>query len=163
MILGRHFSAAEQDRNERVVVLNESLWPKVWSRSWHHRSQHSIKHDELHGRRRCPSASGSSCMGRSLDATLIDRADAAADATIPTARSGRSPEAWYDAGVAQAQMTSIAGRLASDDSLTNRDTSATVISLQDQMTSQVRPALLVAWLAVSLVLMVACANELTSC
>jgi putative ABC transport system permease protein len=50
-----------------------------------------------------------------------------------------------DAGVAQAQMTSIAGRL-------------TVISLQYHMTAPVRPALLVAWLAVSLVLMVACAN-----
>ena len=159
MILGRYFSAAEQDSEQRVVVLNESLGarkfgadPGIIGRSIRLSTMSFMVVGVVHQRQALPVWADLWMPLSLIEPMLQQTRQFRPLEVVARLRPG------IDGGVAQAQMASIAGRLASDHSATNRDTSATVISLQDQMTAQVRPALLVAWLAVSLVLMVACAN-----
>lgn len=59
---------------------------------------------------------------------------------------------------AQTEMRDVAGRLAQEYPQTNREMSATVVRISEQMLGGVRPALLVLLGAVALVLLIACAN-----
>ena len=59
---------------------------------------------------------------------------------------------------AQADMSAVAAQLAQEYPQTNREMSATVISLSEQMLGRVRPALLILLGAVAFVLLIACAN-----
>jgi putative ABC transport system permease protein len=61
-------------------------------------------------------------------------------------------------GAARAEMNVIAGRLAAEFPQFNRDWGINVVPLQEQMTGHARPILLVLLGAVSLVLLIACAN-----
>jgi putative ABC transport system permease protein len=59
---------------------------------------------------------------------------------------------------AQAEMDAIAARLAGEHPKTNKDWGASVISLQEQVTGEVGPSLLILLGTVGLVLLIACAN-----
>jgi len=59
---------------------------------------------------------------------------------------------------AQAEMQAIAGQLAQAYPATNRTVGATVVPLAEQVSGSVRPALLVVWTAVGLILLIACVN-----
>lgn len=59
---------------------------------------------------------------------------------------------------AQAEMQAIAGTLSRAYPDTNRTVGAVVVPLAERITGDIRPALLIAWAAVSLVLLLACAN-----
>jgi predicted permease len=59
---------------------------------------------------------------------------------------------------AQAEMTAIAANLAGQHPATDHNVGAHVVPLLAQVTSSVRPALLIVWMAVGLVLLVACVN-----
>ncbi|HXA05199.1 MAG TPA: ABC transporter permease [Bryobacteraceae bacterium] len=59
---------------------------------------------------------------------------------------------------AQAEMQGIARRLARDYPATNRTEGAVVVPLAEQLSGSVRPALLVVWTAVGLILLIACVN-----
>jgi putative ABC transport system permease protein len=59
---------------------------------------------------------------------------------------------------AQAEMQSIAARLAQAYPATNRTVGAAVVPLAEQVSASVRPALLVVWTAVGLILLIACVN-----
>ncbi len=59
---------------------------------------------------------------------------------------------------AQAEMQGIARRLARDYPATNRTEGAAVVPLAEQLSGSVRPALLVVWTAVGLILLIACVN-----
>jgi putative ABC transport system permease protein len=119
-------------------------------------------------------------IGRSV--TINDRVRAVVGVTSPDFRSvGERPDAWIPmdldpnwrgrfltvlgrlrAGTsvdqAQGEMTAIARRLADELPQFNRHRSARVVPLHEQVTSNVRPALLVLFGAVGLLLLIACAN-----
>ena len=59
---------------------------------------------------------------------------------------------------AQAEMQSIAHRLAEAHPATNKIVGAAVIPLADQLSGSVRPALFIVWAAVGLILLIACVN-----
>lgn len=59
---------------------------------------------------------------------------------------------------AQAEMTTIAARLAAQYPDTNKDRGVTLVRMQDDLVERVRPSLLVLWGAVGFVLLLACAN-----
>jgi predicted permease len=59
---------------------------------------------------------------------------------------------------AQAEMQSIARQLAQIYPATNRTVGAAVVPLAEQVSGSVRPALLVVWTAVGLILLIACVN-----
>ncbi|MBZ5595562.1 MAG: ADOP family duplicated permease [Acidobacteriia bacterium] len=58
----------------------------------------------------------------------------------------------------QAEMQAIAQRLAQAHPATNRTVGAAVVQLAEQVSGSVRPALLVVWTAVGLILLIACVN-----
>jgi predicted permease len=59
---------------------------------------------------------------------------------------------------AQAEMQGIAQRLAQTYPATNRTVGAAVVPLAEQVSGSVRPALLVVWTSVGLILLIACVN-----
>ncbi|HYI96544.1 MAG TPA: ADOP family duplicated permease [Bryobacteraceae bacterium] len=159
MILGRSFSATEQDRKQRVIVLNEALLRRKFA-SDPGIIGHSIRLGAMSftvvgvvAQRQAFPVWADLWMPLSLIESMLQQSRQFRPLEI-VARLRRD----HDTSAAQAQMITIANRIASDHPGTNRDTSASVISLHDQMTAPLRPALLAAWLTVSLVLMVACAN-----
>lgn len=58
----------------------------------------------------------------------------------------------------QTEMTALSGRIAQENSQSNKDWSAVVVSLRDQLVGNFRKALMVLFGAVGLVLLIACAN-----
>jgi putative ABC transport system permease protein len=59
---------------------------------------------------------------------------------------------------AQAEMSALSNRIAQENPQSNKDWSAAVVSLRDQLVGDFRLALLVLFVAVGLVLLIACAN-----
>jgi predicted permease len=59
---------------------------------------------------------------------------------------------------AQSEMTALSANLARQYPATGKSIGAFVIPLLNQVTSSIRPALLIVWMAVGLILLVACAN-----
>jgi predicted permease len=67
-------------------------------------------------------------------------------------------KAGVTAGQAQSEIQALAGRASAEHPDTNATTGAYVIPLAEETTRAVRPPLLLAWAAVGLVLLMACAN-----
>ncbi len=159
-IVGRNFSDAEERAKRQVAVISESLWrrkfaadPAIAGKQIQHRQA------VVHRRRRCVAAASFSRVGRFLDAALADGTRSSGSPQIPSARSGGAPEARRDGG-AGAERNSIhrSHNLAQAYPDTNATVGAYVIPLAREMTRDVRPSLLLAWAAVGLVLLMACAN-----
>jgi predicted permease len=156
---GRAFSIAEEARQAPVVLLSESLWRRKFSAD--------------------PSIIGSTIRLERLAFTVIGivpRRQAYptwTDVWMPL--SFLEPQlkdirryhpleviARLKPGVtveqAQAEMQVIAGSLAKTYPETNNTVGAAVLPLSSSITGEIRPALLISWAAVSLVLLLACAN-----
>jgi predicted permease len=159
MIAGRAFSAGEERRKERVVVLSESLWRRRFGAD--------------------PSVPGRSIRLSQVSFTVVgvvsqhQAVPAWAEVWMPLSHlepmvqqerrfhplevvARLRPDA--SVGSAQAEMTALARRLAATYPATNRELGAVVVPLLDQITAPVRPALMTAWAAAALVLLVVCAN-----
>jgi predicted permease len=158
-LLGRTYTAEEEASKAPVVVLNETLWRRKYG------SDPSIIGRKIRlvdwpvtvigivGARQAQPSWGEVWMPLSfLDTALTESRRFRPLEVIARLKPGVTLEQ------AQAQMTGIAGNLARSFPETNGRTGASVLPLTSWMTGPVRPSLLMAWTAVSLVLLVACAN-----
>src|SRR5579864_4198558 len=158
-IVGRIILPSENKRRERVALISESLWRRKFGRD------RSIvgKAVRLDGgeftivgiipRRQAFPVWADLWMPISLLEPDLETARRFHPLeVIARVRSGVSAES------AQAEMQSIARRLAQAYPVTNRTVGAAVVPLAEQVSGSVRPALLVVWTAVGLILLIACVN-----
>ena len=164
--LGREFTGQEEQRgNHRVAILSHGLWQRRFNSD-----------PEIVGRRIELNGEGFAVVGVMPEGfeppQFGGRDEAKPDIWVPFApdlsqwgRDGRSVDAAVarlKPGVAPAQaraeMESIAGQLQQQYPRTNKNAGVRLASLQEQLVGRARPALLVLFAAVGLVLLIACAN-----
>lgn len=158
-IVGRSILPSENKRREHVALISESLWRRKFS------ADRSIvgKAIRLDGgeftvvgiipRRQAFPVWADLWMPISLLAPELETARRFHPLeVIARVRSGVSAES------AQAEMQGIARRLAQAYPATNGTVGAAVVPLSEQVSGSVRPALLVVWTAVGLILLIACVN-----
>ncbi len=160
-VIGRSFMAEEdQPGAERVVVLSHSLWQRLFGST----TDISGKTVSLNSEKytvigvmpagfKLPIISNSE-LWSPLGPTLNPSCQRGCYVLRVMGRM--QPEVTL-AG-AQAEMIAIAGRLAEQFPDTNRNVSATIVSLHEQTVGPMRPAMLTLLVAVGLVLLIACAN-----
>ena len=160
-LLGRAFTESEdQPGAERVVVLSHSLWQRYFNSN--------------------PDIAGTTVSLSGQNYTVIGVMPAGFKLPIipnselwstlrPTLNPGCQRGCYVlrvmgrlKPGVtvagAQAEMVTIAGRLAEQFPETNQNVSATIVSLHEQTVASLRPAVLLLLVAVGFVLLIACAN-----
>jgi predicted permease len=158
-LLGRGFTSEDENNKRTVALVSEDLWRRKFGSD--------------------PNALGKSIRLETLSVTLIGvvpRAQAFpawADIWMPF--SLLEPELQnrrkyhplevvgrLKAGVSESQalaeIQSIAKRSAEELPATNKNMGAYIVPLARQLTDEVRPALLLVWAAVGLVLLIACCN-----
>jgi putative ABC transport system permease protein len=164
--LGRDFAQAEEQRgNHRVAILSHALW----QRRFNSNPKIVDQKIELNGE-------GFLVVGVMPETfeppQFSGRDEAQPDIWVPFApdlsqwtRDGRSVDAAVarlkptaTVAEARAEMESIAAQLRQQYPKTNRNADVRLASLQEQLVGRARPALLVFFAAVGLVLLIACAN-----
>ncbi|MGP0072880.1 MAG: ABC transporter permease [Bryobacteraceae bacterium] len=158
-IEGRNFSAAEEHAKQHVVVISENLWRRKFA------ADPAIAGKQV----RLDKESFTVLGVVSQRQVFPEWADfwfplSLMEPDLQNARKYHPLEvvARLKPGVtveqAQTEIQAIARRLAQADPATNATVGAYVIPLSLEMTRDVRPSLLLAWSAVGLVLLMACAN-----
>lgn len=158
-MVGRNFSDAEERAKQPVAVISENLWrrkfgadPTIAGRQIRLDKQSFTVVGVVSERQAFPEWADFWMPLSLLEPDLQDRRK-----FHPLEVVGRlKPGVTLDQ--AQIEIQSIARRLAASYPDTNATVGAYVIPLAREMTRDVRPSLLLAWAAVGLVLLMACAN-----
>jgi putative ABC transport system permease protein len=158
-IVGRNFSDAEERAKQQVAVISESLWRRKFA------ADPSIAGKQIRLEKESFTIVGVVSRQQSfpewadfwmplslLEPDLQDRRKFHPLEVTARLKPGVTVEQ------AQSEIQSIARNLAQAYPDTNATVGAYVIPLQREMTRDVRPSLLLAWVAVGLVLLMACAN-----
>lgn len=158
-MLGRRFTEEEERKKSPVVVISERLWrskyaadPKIVGRQirlidW------PVTVIGVLSRRQAYPEWGDVWMPLCfLESALTESRRFHALEVVARLKPGVSLEQ------AQAEMTGVARQLAQAYPATNGNIGVAVLPLGAWMTGEVRPALLIAWCAAALVLLLACAN-----
>jgi predicted permease len=163
-ILGRNFTDAEERAKQQVAVISESLWrwkfgadPAIAGKQFRLGSQDDSKQlftivGVVSRRQSFPEWADFWMPLSLLEPDLQNRRKYHPLEVVARLRPGTTIEQ------AQSEIQSIAGRWAQAYPETNATIGAYVIPLAREMTREVRPSLLLAWAAVGLVLLMACAN-----
>jgi predicted permease len=158
-IVGRNFSEAEDRAKRQVAVISESLWrrkfaadPEIAGKQIRLDKESFTVVGVLSRRQAFPEWADFWIPLSLLEPDLQDRRKFHPLEVVARLKPGVTVEQ------AQSEMQSIARRLAQAYPDTNATVGAYVIPLAREMTRDVRPALLLAWAAVGLVLLMACAN-----
>jgi predicted permease len=158
-IVGRNFSDAEERAKQQVAVISESLWRRKFAADPAIVGQ-QIRLDKesftvvgvVSKRQTFPEWADFWMPLSLLEPDLQNRRKFHPLEVVARLKAGVTVEQ------AQSEIQSIASRLAEAHPDTNATVGAYVIPLASEMTRDVRPALLLAWAAVALVLLMACAN-----
>jgi len=158
-LLGREFSAAEAHEKRAVALVSEKLWrrkfggdPAIVGRTMRLETEAFTIVGVVSSRQAFPEWADVWLPFSWLDPALRDTRKYHPLEVIARLKPGIAETA------AQAEIHAIATRLAAERAETNRTVGAYVIPLSRQITGEVRPALLLVWAAVGLVLLMACAN-----
>ncbi len=159
LLAGRSFSAQEEREKGKVALLSESLWrrkfaadPGVIGRQVRVDGQSFSVIGIVPARQAFPEWADLWIPLSLLEPALQTRRKTHPLEVIARLRPGVSEQQ------AQTEIQSIARRLAQSYPDTNGNVGAFAIPLARQMTGAVRPALLLVWAAVGLVLLMACVN-----
>ncbi len=158
-LLGRAFTAAEERERRAVALIGEKLWrrkfgadPAIVGKAIRLETQSFTVIGVVPSRQAFPEWADVWIPFSWLDRELRDTRKYHPLEVIARLQPGVSEEQ------AQAEMRTLAARLAAEHADTNGTVGAYVIPLSRQLTGEVRPALLLVWAAVGLVLLMACAN-----
>ena len=158
-LAGRAFSATEESATQRVALLSESLWrrkfgadPSVVGRQIRLDKETFRVLGVVPKQQAFPEWADLWIPLSLMEPELQTRRKYHPLEVIGRLRPGVNVEQ------AQAEIETLARRLASAHPDTNATVGAYVIPLASEMTQAVRPSLLLAWAAVGLVLLIACAN-----
>ncbi len=159
MLAGRSFTVDENRRGQRVALVSESVWRRSLGAS-----------PNLVGRTIRLGTSEFTVVGIVrrrqafpvwadiwLPLSLLEPGLQNARRFHPLEVVGRLANG-VTVQQARAEMSAIAANLANEHPATDKNIGAFVVPVADHMTSAVRPALLISWMAVGLVLLIACAN-----
>jgi predicted permease len=157
--LGRAFNDAEERTKQRVALINENLWrrkfganPSIIGRQIRLDAESFQVIGIVPGRQAFPESADLWIPLSLMEVELQTRRKYHPLEVIGRLKPHVSPEQ------AQSEMQMIARRAAQAHSETNATVGAYVIPLTQEMTQDLRPSLLLAWAAVGLVLLIACAN-----
>jgi putative ABC transport system permease protein len=158
-ILGRDFSADEERTKQQVAVISENLWrrkfaadPAIAGKQIRIDKQSFTVVGVVPQRQVFPEWADFWFPLSLMERDLQDRRKFHPLEVVARLKPGVTVEQ------AQSEIQGIARRLAQAHPDTNATVGAFVIPLAREMTRDVRPALLLAWAAVGLVLLMACAN-----
>ncbi len=159
LLAGRTFSAEEETRKQQVALISESLWRRKFGAS-----------PLLVGRAIRIGPSEFTVIGIVsrrmafpvwadlwLPLSLLEPMLQHTRRFHPLEVVGRLQDG-VTLAQAQAEMTMISANLARQYPATDKSIGAYVVPVLNQATSSIRPALLIVWIAVGLILLVACAN-----
>ncbi len=158
-IVGRNFSDAEESGKQQVAVIGENLWrrkfaadPNIAGRQIQIDKQSFTVVGVVSRRQAFPEWADFWFPLSLMESGLQDRRKYHPLEVVARLKSGVTVEQ------AQSEIQSIARRLAASYPDTNATIGAYLIPLSRDITRDVRPSLLLAWGAVCLVLLMACAN-----
>lgn len=158
-IVGRSFNDAEERSKQQVAVISENLWrrkfaadPGIAGKQIRLDKQSFTVVGVVSQRQTFPEWADFWMPLSLLEPGLKDRRKSHPLEVVARLRAGVSVEQ------AQSEIQSVARQLAAVYPETNATIGAYVIPLAREMTRDVRPSLLLAWAAVGLVLLMACAN-----
>ena len=158
-VLGRNFSGAEEQAKQQVAVISENLWrrkfvadPAIAGKQIRLDQQSFTVVGVVSQRQAFPEWADFWMPISLLEPDLQNRRKRHPLEVVARLKPGVTVEQ------AQSEIQGIARRLATLYPDTNATIGAYVIPLAREMTRDIRPSLLLAWAAVGLVLLMACAN-----
>jgi predicted permease len=158
-LIGSTFVAADDHRKRNVVLVSERLWRTVFHTDAGLAGR-SIRLDDqaftvigvIPDRQKFPSWADVWLPFSIIDAELLQTRRFHPVEVVARLRHGATVTQ------AQSEIDVLSKRLAATYPTTNGSIGGFVIPLSGQVTGQIRPALLIAWAAAGLVLLIACAN-----
>ncbi len=158
-LAGRAFSDTEERGKQKLALLSESLWrrkfgadPAVMGRQIRLEADSFLVVGVVSQRQAFPEWADLWIPLSLIEDDLANRRKYHPLEVVARLRAGVAPER------AENEIQSIARQLAREHPDTNATVGAYVVPLARELTASVRPALLLAWAAVGLVLLMACAN-----
>lgn len=158
-LAGRNFLASEEKGREHVMLMSESLWRRKFGADRSLVGKPIRLENEaftvvgiVPQRNAFPVWADAWLPLSLLEPQLQTTRQFHPLEVVARLRPGASVES------AQREMQTIAQHLAETYASTNKTVGATVVPLADEISGSVRPALLVVWAAVGLILLIACAN-----